>query len=81
MGKGVHLKVEKVLAYAYLSLSEGAFLSYADIKGGLNMDMYQYEKVMTFVDEEDVKFIRLAFFDAFGVQKYFYHVRSAGAGL
>ena len=33
------------------------------------MDMYQYEKVMTFVDEEDVKFIRLAFFDAFGVQK------------
>ena len=69
MGKGVHLKVEKVLAYAYLSLSEGAFLSYADIKGGLNMDMYQYEKVMTFVDEEDVKFIRLAFFDAFGVQK------------
>ena len=33
------------------------------------MDMYQYEKVMTFVDEEDVQFIRLAFFAAFGVQK------------
>ena len=33
------------------------------------MEPYEYEKVMTFVDEEDVKFIRLAFFDVFGVQK------------
>lgn len=33
------------------------------------MNTYEYEKVMTFVDEEDVKFIRLAFFDVFGVQK------------
>lgn len=33
------------------------------------MELFDYEKVMTFVDEEDVKFIRLAFFDVFGVQK------------
>lgn len=31
--------------------------------------MYSYDKVLTFVREEDVKFIRLVFFDAFGVQK------------
>ena len=33
------------------------------------MSAYEYEKVMDFVDEEDVKFIRLAFFDVFGIQK------------
>lgn len=33
------------------------------------MDFYNYEDVMTYVNEEDVKFIRLAFFDVFGVQK------------
>lgn len=31
--------------------------------------MYSYDKVVKFVHEEDVKFIRLAFFDVFGVQK------------
>lgn len=31
--------------------------------------MYTESEVMTFVHEEDVKFIRLAFFDLFGVQK------------
>lgn len=31
--------------------------------------MYSYEDVMNFVREEDVKFIRLTFFDAFGTQK------------
>lgn len=33
------------------------------------MSILEYEKVLNFVDEEDVKFIRLAFFDVFGVQK------------
>ena len=33
------------------------------------MYSYDYEKVVNFVQEEDVKFIRLAFFDVFGVQK------------
>ena len=31
--------------------------------------MYSYDKVVKFVHDEDVKFIRLAFFDVFGVQK------------
>lgn len=31
--------------------------------------MYSYDEVMTFVEEEDVKFIRLAFCDVFGRQK------------
>lgn len=31
--------------------------------------MYSYDEVMTFVEEEDVKFIRLAFCDVFGNQK------------
>ena len=31
--------------------------------------MYTYQEVLTFVQEEDVKFIRLSFFDIFGVQK------------
>lgn len=31
--------------------------------------MYSYDEVMTFVEEEDVKFIRLAFCDAHGRQK------------
>ncbi len=31
--------------------------------------MYSYKEVLTFVKEEDVKFIRLAFFDIFGKQK------------
>ena len=31
--------------------------------------MYSYDEVMTFVEEEDVKFIRLAFCDARGRQK------------
>lgn len=31
--------------------------------------MYSYNEVMTFVEEEDVKFIRLAFCDVFGNQK------------
>lgn len=31
--------------------------------------MYSDDKVMTFVDEEDIKFIRLVFFDIFGIQK------------
>ena len=30
---------------------------------------YTYEEVMNFIEEEDVKFIRLAFRDAYGVQK------------
>jgi len=30
---------------------------------------YSYEEVMSYIEEEDVKFIRLAFRDAFGVQK------------
>ncbi len=30
---------------------------------------YTFEDVMKYIEEEDVKFIRLAFFDAFGVQK------------
>ena len=30
---------------------------------------YSYEDVETFIKEENVKFIRLAFFDVFGVQK------------
>ena len=30
---------------------------------------YSYEDVETFIQEENVKFIRLAFFDVFGVQK------------
>ena len=35
------------------------------------MDMYQYEKVMTFVDEEDVKFIRLPFLTPLACRKIF----------
>lgn len=31
--------------------------------------MYSYKDVLTFINEEDVQFIRLAFFDVFGVQK------------
>lgn len=31
--------------------------------------MYSYDKVLTFVEEEDIKFVRLAFFDVFGIQK------------
>ena len=31
--------------------------------------MYSYDEVMTFVEEEDVKFIRLAFCDIHGRQK------------
>ncbi|MFR9254124.1 MAG: glutamine synthetase beta-grasp domain-containing protein [Merdibacter sp.] len=31
--------------------------------------MYTQEDVITFVEEENVKFIKLAFFDVFGVQK------------
>ncbi|BCI61432.1 glutamine synthetase family protein [Solibaculum mannosilyticum] len=31
--------------------------------------MYSYQEVLDFVEQEDVKFIRLAFFDVFGVQK------------
>ena len=31
--------------------------------------MYSYDEVMTFVEEEDVKFIRLAFCDVHGRQK------------
>ena len=31
--------------------------------------MYSYDEVMTYCQEEDVKFIRLAFCDIFGVQK------------
>ncbi|MDP4132723.1 MAG: glutamine synthetase family protein [Bacillota bacterium] len=31
--------------------------------------MYSYDEVLTFVEQEDVKFIRLAFFDVFGKQK------------
>ncbi len=31
--------------------------------------MYSYEEVLTYVNEEDVKFIRLAFFDIYGKQK------------
>jgi len=30
---------------------------------------YSYEELMTFIEEEDAKFIRLAFLDAYGVQK------------
>ena len=33
------------------------------------MKMYTREDVLTFVEEEDVKFIRLAFVDIFGKQK------------
>ena len=31
--------------------------------------MYTQEDVLTFIEEENVKFIRLAFFDVFGIQK------------
>ena len=31
--------------------------------------MYSYQEVLDFVEQEDVKFIRLAFFDVFGTQK------------
>ena len=31
--------------------------------------MYSYQEVLEFVKQEDVKFIRLAFFDVFGTQK------------
>ena len=33
------------------------------------MQAHTYEDVLNFVDEENIKFIRLAFFDVFGNQK------------
>ena len=47
----------------------GVILSEAkDLKKGGTME-YTADEVMRFIEEEDVKFIRLAFRDAFGVQK------------
>ncbi|MFR9119134.1 MAG: hypothetical protein ACLVJX_09740 [Merdibacter sp.] len=45
---------------------------------------YSYEDVETFIQEENVKFIRLAFFDVFGVQKHLdlpQKLKRASAGI
>lgn len=60
MGKGVH---QRHGTKASVRRAGDDFL----ISGGF--EMYSYEDVMTFVEEEDVRFIRLAFCDVKGRQK------------
>ena len=49
-----------------IDLSNTLFKTYDDVEV---KDMNSYEDILEFVEEENVKFIRLAFFDVFGVQK------------
>ena len=49
-----------------IDLSNTIFKTYDDVEV---KDMNSYEDILEFVEEENVKFIRLAFFDVFGVQK------------
>ena len=48
-----------------IDLSNTIFKTYDDVEV---KDMNSYEDILEFVEEENVKFIRLAFFDVFGVQ-------------
>ena len=61
-------------AMAFIKRGSGEGLSFGGAffifkKEEASMEQYDYEKVMRFVEEEDVRFIRLAYFDVFGVQK------------
>lgn len=42
---------------------------------------YSKEEVLQYMQEEDVKFIRLAFCDVFGKQKYFHYAPGALPGV
>lgn len=53
-------------AFVPFKASAGTVLN-LKLQGGTAM--YSYDEVMTFVEEEDVKFIRLAFCDIHGRQK------------
>ena len=49
-----------------MNLSNTIFTTYENLEVE---EMNSYEDVLEFVEEENVKFIRLAFFDVFGIQK------------
>ena len=66
-GKGVRTDRVRKRSISYLFVSAFVFLFYR--KGRKEEMMYSKDEVMQFVEEEDVKFIRMAFCDIYGRQK------------